>query len=150
VLDREEREQPQVDQQRRAERADRCSVERLGHDQVADESGGVEERDEEDGVRGHAVDERDDSSHGPALLLGLWPAGLTSSLLVQAPAAPWSSSARGRRAAAGAASPRLSSVAPGKAAAVSGAHRSAEPGGANHLGGISRMRRGGSLSLLHP
>src|SRR4029453_18529068 len=65
VLHGEEREQPQVDEHRRAERPDRRRVEALRHHEIADEAGSIEEGGEEDGVRDDAVDERDDSSHDP-------------------------------------------------------------------------------------
>ena len=64
VLHGEERQQAHVDKERRAQRSCGPRVEGLGHQDVAQESDGIEKRQEEGRVAANAVDQRDDSAHG--------------------------------------------------------------------------------------
>jgi hypothetical protein len=70
VLDGKQAEQPKVDEQRRRELHGGGAIERTGYRNIADETYGIEERGEEDGVADDAVrKDRDASEHG--LLPGL-------------------------------------------------------------------------------
>jgi hypothetical protein len=53
----EEREQAKIDEERLPERRDRRRVDGLRHDEIADESGGIEEGDKEDRVTDGAIGE---------------------------------------------------------------------------------------------
>ena len=63
VLYSEQRDQPQVDEHRGPRRHGDAVVDALGDHEVRDERDQVQERQEEDGVTGHAVCKADDASH---------------------------------------------------------------------------------------
>jgi protein-S-isoprenylcysteine O-methyltransferase Ste14 len=61
VLNGEDAEQQDVDDDRRGDGARRAGIDRLGHEDVADEADGVEERQEEDDVGYEAIEHGDDA-----------------------------------------------------------------------------------------
>src|SRR6478735_1638686 len=64
VLDREQRQQNEVDDQRFRQRRYRTAVDRLRYWHVADKGDGIEEGNEEDGVSGNSVEQCDETAHG--------------------------------------------------------------------------------------
>ena len=73
MLDREEREQAQVDREGEPERPGLPRIDRLRRDpEVADEGDGVQEAGEEDGVAGDAPGEERDARRERAGLVACW------------------------------------------------------------------------------